>query len=177
MAGKEGPGEGAGLREGEKAAPLLLDPTQGGWRLGASLSAFQMFPGRVCDFLLSSPSRPQGSATWHKRGLYVAGRSRNGWVVELGVGREEVGRMTPGRRGVGPLNPAPLPAPCHESWAGPRVLPSPHRRHPTHPGAWAQWVGVSSWGYRQQTPFPSSQEGPIPGTSLCRLRSSPPLSV
>lgn len=61
---EEGPGEGAGQQEGrgEGRRPLLpsVQPQSARrWRR-ASLERFQMFPGRVCNFLLSSPSRPLG---------------------------------------------------------------------------------------------------------------------
>lgn len=64
MAGEEGPGEGAGQQEGRAGGGgcscLVSNPRAQGGGGGASLERFQMFPGRVCNFLLSSPSRPLG---------------------------------------------------------------------------------------------------------------------
>lgn len=64
MAGEEGPGEGAGQQErrvgGGGHSCLVSNPGAQGGVGGASLECFQMFPGCVCNFLLSSPSHPLG---------------------------------------------------------------------------------------------------------------------
>lgn len=66
VSGSSGWGGGAwgraGLWEGGGCSYLVSNPRAerraGGG--GASLECFQMFPGRVCNFLLSSPSHPLG---------------------------------------------------------------------------------------------------------------------
>lgn len=59
MSGELGPEGGAGLGGGGRSH-LVSNPKRGAGDGGASFERFQMFPGRVYNFLLSSPSRPLG---------------------------------------------------------------------------------------------------------------------
>ena len=174
VAGKEGPGEGAGLREGGGCSSL--GPTPGRVAAGPPTNASRCSLA-VCATSSSPPpaalwgSRPPA---WHKEG-FMRLDGPGGWVVD-GGGQREVGRMTPGRREQGPPKPSPSTHPHPDPTAqdpgrGPessKPTPTPHPTPGHGPG------GVSSGLRGTGSRHPSSPpRAPSLGTSSEDPRAPP----